>query len=600
MKMKINLFLLLSAMLLAACQQKGNIDELAKPDHKDAKDLARPNIVVILADDMGYSDLGSFGSEIKTPNIDALANNGVRFTQFYTHTTCSPTRSILLSGVDNHLNGLGNMHEWTAPNQMNVAGYEGELSEQVSTLPRILKDAGYNTYMVGKWHMGKEPQLIPRSRGFERDFSLLDGGGSYWDATNLTANVPKSLYTEDGKYLTDLPKDYYATRTYTDKLIDFIENDRKGGKPFFAYVAHQAPHDPFHLPEDWRNRHVGEYKIGWDVMRAQRLERQIELGITSKGTALASRLKHVPAAEQLDQQASAIIGRKMELYAGMVENLDFHVGRLIDYLKEIGEYENTLFIFFGDNGAEGNDLIASITKNKKSPNYKFFQQHWSKNSPEELGGPGTFVSYGPGWAQVSMTPFALFKGTMAEGGIRNSLIVSGAGVNRANGSINHSIMHVSDILPTAIEIANTKYPTPKDKPALPLQGKSWLPLLKGETDVLRSENEYLAWEIFGNRALRQGDWKIRWQWIPLGTENWELYNLRNDPSELNDLASDNPKKLNELIVLWNKYVNTNNVIIPERTPFTLTRKGLPPIPEGVLWPPLAFQKQFVPPENMIK
>jgi arylsulfatase len=208
----------------------------------------RPNIVLILADDMGFADMGAYGSEIRTPNLDALAKNGVRFTNFYTHASSSPTRSMLLSGVDTHLNGLGNMNEWIAPNQAGVPGYEGNLNKRVVTMPQLLKAAGYHTYMVGKWHLGKQPDQIPAARGFERDFSLLDGGGSYWDMTNITAVSPKSVFTEDGRYLTRLPDDYYATKTYTDKLIGFIDANKGDGKPFFAYVAHQAPHDPYHLP----------------------------------------------------------------------------------------------------------------------------------------------------------------------------------------------------------------------------------------------------------------------------------------------------------------------------------------------------------------
>lgn len=234
----------------------------------------RPNIVIILGDDMGYSDMGMFGSEIKTPNMDALAKNGTRFTNFYTHASCSPTRSMLLSGHDTHLNGLGNMDEWTAPNQMGKEGYEGYLNTSLVTLPQLLKDAGYHTYMVGKWHLGKAPDKIPAARGFERDFTLLDGMGSYWDMTNMTALNHTSVFTEDGKYLTKLPKNYYATETYTDKLINFIDEGKQDGKPFFAYVSHQAPHDPYHLPKDWRNRHVGEYDKGWDMVRQERLKKQ--------------------------------------------------------------------------------------------------------------------------------------------------------------------------------------------------------------------------------------------------------------------------------------------------------------------------------------
>ena len=201
---------------------------------------------------------------------------------------------MLLSGVDTHLNGLGNMDEWTAPNQRGAVGYEGYLNNRVATLPQLLKDAGYHTYMVGKWHLGKAPDQIPAARGFERDFSLLDGAGSYWDMTNFTAASPQSVFTEDGRYLTKLPKDYYATKTYTDKLIGFIDANRGDGKPFFAYVAHQAPHDPYHLPKDWRNRHVGEYDKGWDAVRQERLKRQVELGIMPAGTQLAERMWFVP------------------------------------------------------------------------------------------------------------------------------------------------------------------------------------------------------------------------------------------------------------------------------------------------------------------
>ncbi len=351
----------------------------------------RPNIVIILADDMGYADMGSFGSEIQTPNLDALAQDGVRFTQFYTHATCSPTRSMLLSGVDTHLNGLGNMSEMTAPNQKGVPGYEGYLNQQVATLPELLKSAGYQTYMVGKWHMGKQPDKIPRARGFDRDFTLLDGGGSYWDMTNLTARTPNSLFTEDGRYLRELPKDYYATRTYTDKMIEFIDDGRASGKPFFAYVSHQAPHDPYHLPRKWRDNHVGEYDMGWDVTRKKRLGRQVELGIVPEGTPLAERLWFMPMALDLAPAARAGMGRKMELYAGMMENFDFHVGRLVQHLKEIGEYENTIFLVFGDNGPEGSDLFATIAGTPGTLNYLFAVVNWSQTDFKAWGDPGSFV-----------------------------------------------------------------------------------------------------------------------------------------------------------------------------------------------------------------
>jgi arylsulfatase len=561
----------------------------------------RPNIVIILGDDLGFSDMGSFGGEIKTPNLDSLAKAGMRFTQFYTSASCSPTRSMLLSGVDTHLNGLGAMDEWAAPNQWGKPGYEGDLNQRVTTLPQVLKDAGYHTYMVGKWHLGKDPDHIPAARGFERDFSLLDGAGSYWDMWSFTAANPKSTFTEDGRYLKKLPKDYYATKTYTDKLINFIDEGRKDGKPFFAYVSHQAPHDPFHLPRDWRNRHVGEYDKGWDAVRKERLQRQVEMGIVPKGTELAERMWFIPDATLLAPAAQAIMGKKMELYAGMVENLDYHCGRLIDHLKKIGEYDNTIFIVFGDNGAEGADLFKMIAGTPGTRNFLFASMQWSQTHPNAWGDPHTYVGYGPMWAQVSMTPFSHYKALMGEGGIRNGLIVSGPIVKQAPGSIGRGVMHVADIMPTLLEAAGASYPkTVNGKEALPLIGKSWVKMLAGEAESPRSEQDYLAWEIFGNRAVRQGDWKLRWQYKPYGTEEWELFNLATDVAERHDLAAAQPEKVKALLALWDDYVRANNVVLPNRVIWEGQEKQLPdryPVVDG--YPPVLYQKQFIPPPDML-
>ena len=575
---------------------------LAIPSTAPAADAARrPNIVVILGDDLGYSDIGTFGSEIRTPNMDALANDGVRFTNFYTHATSSPTRATLLSGVDTHISGLGNMDEWTAPNQKGVSGYEGYLNDRVATLPALLKDAGYHTYMVGKWHLGKNPNQIPAARGFERDFSLLDGAGSYWDMTNFTGASPKSVFTEDGRYLTELPDDYYATKTYTDKLINFIDTNRGDGKPFFAYVAHQAPHDPYHLPREWRNRHVGEYDKGWDAVRQERLKRQIDLGITPAGTQLSERLWFLPDPIVLAPAARAMMGKKMELYAGMVENMDHHIGRLVDHLKKIGEYENTIFVVFGDNGAEGSDLFQMISGSPGSRDFLYASIMWSQTHPNAWGDPKSYVGYGPTWAQVSMTPFSQYKGWVAEGGVRNALIISGPAVKRPKGSINHGLMHVADFMPTLLDAAGSSYPKTYKGQELPaLIGKSWNKMLAGETDSPRTEKDYIAWEIFGNRALRQGDWKLRWQYKPFGKGEWELFNLASDPAERVDLATQQPEKLKTLLASWDGYVKDNNVIIPSRSPFENLWDQLPPrTPDDAGFPPMIYKRQFVPPKDMV-
>jgi len=575
---------------------------LAAPIIASASDAPRrPNIVIILGDDLGYADIGAFGSEIKTPNLDSLASDGVRFTNFYTHATCSPTRSILLSGVDTHLNGLGNMDEWAAPNQWGVDGYEGFLSEKVATLPQLLKESGYHTYMTGKWHLGKKPEQIPAARGFERDFTLLDGAGSYWDMTNLAAATPKLVFTEDGRYLSKLPDDYYATKTYVDKLIGFIDANHADGKPFFAYFAPQAPHDPFHLPKEWRSRHVGEYDMGWDAVRKARLKKQIELGIMPAGTQLSERMWFIPDPIVLAPASRAILGKKMELYAGMVENLDFHVGRLIDYLKKTGQYENTIFIVFGDNGAEGTDLFKMIAGTPGTRDFLFASMKWSQTHPNAWGDPGSYVSYGPMWAQVSMTPFSQYKGWMAEGGIRNALIVSGPAVKRAKGSLNGGFMHVADIMPTLLETAGASYPKTREGREMPaLMGKSWIKVLAGQAESPRTELDYIGWEVFGNRAVRQGDWKLRWQYKPLGKGDWELFNLASDPAERKDLAAERPDKVKEMVALWDDYARANNVVLPSRTMFETLEDQLPPrVPVDTGYPPLLYKNQFVPPKDMM-
>jgi arylsulfatase A-like enzyme len=561
----------------------------------------RPNIVLIVADDMGYADMGMFGSEMRTPNLDAIARQGIRFTDFYTSATCSPTRSMLFSGTDTHIAGLGGMEEYMAPNQQGVPGYEGVLNDRVVAFPQLLRDAGYHTYMVGKWHLGKTPDRIPAARGFSRDFSTMKGGGSYFDDTGIMARSPKTIFTQDGKYLTKLPDDYYATRTYTDKMIEFIESNRGDGKPFFAYVAHQGPHDPFHLPNDWLRRFEKHYDQGWDVTRKQRLKRMIELGILAEGTKPADRMWFVPDFANLAPAVRVLAARKMELYAAMVENMDHHIGRLIEHLKKVGEFDNTLFIFFSDNGPEGTDLGKILRGRKGSLNFLFHALNWSQTNPKAWGRAGSYVGTSAPWAQVADVPFRLYKGWMAEGGIRSPLVISGAGVRQKAGSINRGVMHVMDVSATVLDIAGVTHPSSyKGREVAPMQGKSWRPMLAGEADSPRGPEDWLGWELWGNRAIRKGDWKLLWLHKPMGIADWELYNLKTDPSESQDLSSKHPEKLKELLALWDEYVKNNNVILPDRHLFESLEDQLPqriPVDEG--WPPMNSKKPFVPPKDLI-
>ena len=549
----------------------------------------RPNILLIVADDMGYSDLGSYGGEIKTPVLDKLAQQGMRYTDFYVSPTCSVTRSMLLSGTDNHVAGLGNMGELLAPNQVGKPGYEGVLNKRVASVAELLQDNGYHTYMVGKWHLGLKPDQIPHARGFERDFSTLVGGGDHFDdGWNVEWQIPKMPYTEDGRPVKKLPKDFYSSKNYTDKTIQFIKEGRKDNKPFFAYMAYTAPHGPLQLPDDWLRRYKNRYDEGWDGIRQQRLARMQKMGIVDKGTNVADRLFLLPRSTMLTPAVRVMQGRTMELYAGMVEYMDDQIGRVFNYLKEIDEYDNTVVIFISDNGAEGNNLRAMLSGQMGSFGFLHAMNNFAEDGHNSLGRKGTFAEYGPAWAQVSMAPFRLYKGLLAEGGIRSPLIISGPGV-KGNGKINkQAVLHVMDIAPTILELAGVKRPsTYKGRKLAPMQGKSWVGMLNGRTQSPRSSSDWLGWELFGNRAIRQGDWKISWLYEPFGSEDWQLFNLAKDPGEQDDLSSKHPKKRKQLIALWDEYVKTNGVIIGTRSPFEQMDQKLPDrVPDSDNFPPV--------------
>ncbi len=561
----------------------------AQDPQQSGQESRKPNILLIVADDMGYSDLGCYGGEINTPVLDNLSQQGMRYTNMYASPTCSVTRSMLLSGTDNHIAGLGNMGELVAPNQMGKPGYEGVLNTRVASVAELLQDNGYHTYMVGKWHLGLKPDQIPHARGFERDFSTLVGGGDHFnDGWNIEWQIPKMPYTEDGKPVKELPKDFYSTKTYTDKTIQFIEEGRKDDKPFFAYMAYTAPHGPLQLPDDWLRRYKNRYDEGWDGIRQQRLARMKELGIIEEGDNTADRLFFLPRSTALTPAVRVMQGRSMEIYAGMVEYMDDQIGRVIDYLKEIGEYENTVIMFISDNGAEGNNLRGMVSGQVGSFGFLHAMNNFAENGHNSIGRKGTFAEYGPAWAQVSMAPFRLYKGWLAEGGTRSPLIVSGPGV-KGKGELNkEAVLHVMDIAPTILELAGIQHPTNfKGREIEPMQGKSWVGMLNGNVTSPRTKDDWLGWELFGNRAIRQGDWKISWLYEPLGDEDWQLFNLSEDPGEQYDLSGEFPEKRMALVALWDEYVAMNGVIIGDRSPFERAKKALPDaVPEYDNYPPV--------------
>jgi arylsulfatase A-like enzyme len=527
----------------------------------------KPNILLLVADDLGYSDIGCFGGEINTPNIDALAARGLRATSFYVAPSCSPSRSMLLTGTDNHIAGIGNMAEWTGPTQRGQPGYEGYLNTRVVTVATLLREAGYHTYMAGKWHLGEKPDQWPAARGFERDLSLLQGAGSHWsDMLGLLPSEPKVTYTHNGKQVQELPADYYSSKDLTDFIIQSIDEHGRDGQPFFAYLAYQAPHGPLAVPDEGRDKYQGRYDKGYDAVREERLARQKALGIVGKDTVTFPRLPNIPAWSTLTDDQRRLAARKMELYAAMVESMDDQIGRLFNHLKQAGKYDNTLIVFISDNGAAGEDLAELVTK--LAPEARDWFDRTFDNRPENWGRPGSAVEYGPPWAQVSSVPFRLFKGVVAEGGIRSPIIVSGPGVGH-KGEISHSVLHVMDLLPTFLESAGVEHPTSRDGSRVaPPQGKSMWPLLAGREQATRTDADWLGWELFGNRAIRQGDWKLLYLSKGAGgTGDWELFNLREDPAELHDLSAKHPDKRKALLELWDEYVKRNGVIVSEAGPF---------------------------------
>lgn len=575
------------AVLVAACLLGSATSSLTAQGSAASDD--RPNFLLIVADDMGMSDMGAFGGEIPTPSLDALAERGVRYTQFYVSPTCSPTRAMLLSGTDNHRAGLGNMIERLAFNQEGQPGYEGVLNQRVAPLPAILREAGYHTYMTGKWHLGKDPEHIPAARGFERDFSMLAAAGSYFDMTGNNWEVPDNQFTGDGEYLDRLPRGYYATKTYTDKMIEFIESGRDDGRPFFAYLAHQAPHDPLQVPNDWLRRHRGRYDCGWDSVRVHRLNRMTELGILDGDADLAPRLWFVPKFNALTGIARYATARKMEIYASVVEYLDAEIGRILAYLDETGQLDNTYVIFFSDNGPESRDAVAAAQNRPSSQAAGWLANDYDTDFAS-WGRKGSHLGYGQPWAQVSATPFWMFKGMLYEGGIRSPLIVvppGGRGTSAAGTVNREALLHVMDIAPTLLEMAGVDAPTTFDgREVLPMQGISWAPMIDGRTASPRGSEDWLGFELWGMRAVRKGPWKLLWMHEPFGNERWQLFDVTRDPAEQVDLAPSRPEIVAEMVGHWDAYVAENNVILPDRHQFEGMADQLPPRP-AVLgsWPP---------------
>ena len=518
----------------------------------------RPNIVVLLADDWGFSDVGAFGSEINTPHLNQLAQSGTRFSNFHVSASCSPTRSMLLTGVDNHLNGVGNMRETIPQSHVGRAGYLSVLNQRVVTVASLLQDQGYRTYAAGKWHVGKEPHNLPPARGFDRSLVMGDSGSDNWETGKLYLDLTDKVYWDDNGREAQMPKTFYSSEFYVNKTLDYLKTDAKSDKPFFAYLAFQANHIPLQAPQEFIDKYKGRYNAGWDVLRQERRNKAIELGLVPPNTPMAALPATHVAWDSLSPQDKAYQARRMEVYAAMAEAMDFHIGRLMAHLKQTGEYDNTVFVFMSDNGAEASDPYALAVGRW------WLDQHYNRDI-DRLGSPGAYSIIGPNWARAATAPLNTYKFFAGEGGIRVPLIISGIPAAHKQ-SVQNSLTHVSDIVPTLLDLAGVQHPgtSYKGQTIYPLTGHSLLPILQGKATRVRGPDEVLGYELSGNRAVFKGDYKLLSNLAPVGDGQWHLYNIATDPGETRDLKDEMPELFQSLQNDYAKWAKANGVLpMPE-------------------------------------
>jgi arylsulfatase len=539
----------------------------------------QPNILMIMADDLGYSDIGAFGGEISTPNLDALAAEGQILANHHAGAACSPTRAELFSGTDHHLVGVGTMAEALPMNPVLAGkpGYEGYLRSDALSVAQLLRDAGYHTYLAGKWHLGGADTQLPPARGFESSWGPVGGFESHFAPTpNLLTPIDSAtVYRENGA-VTAPPTNYFSTDFYTDKLIQYIQANVSDGKPFFAYAAYTAPHWPLMAPAEFIDRYAGVYDVGYTVIRNRRIERMKRLGILPRDFQPNPGLPvtaSTPGWDDLTAEQKQVEARRMEVYAAMVENLDHNIGRLLTYLKSVGKYADTFIFFESDNGAEG----ATTYRPENTTNVD--------NSFANIGRPRSNFATGRRWAEVSATPFKLFKDHQAEGGISVPAMVKMPREQRSRGENRQPVRYVTritDLAPTFLELAHVPNPgsTYNGQAVQPISGISLVDALADGRehhdgrDGVHPRNEVLFGELFGRRFVQRGRWKALWTEPPWGPGQWALYDIEQDRAETTDLALSRPDIVAELDAQWNGYVAQVGIVTPNVIGWP-AREGVP-------------------------
>ena len=531
----------------------------------DGLERSRPNIILILVDDMGFSDIGCFGSEIATPNLDALAANGLRMSQWYNNPRCCPSRASIMTGLYSHQVGFGMMADDAG--HYPYPSYRGDLSAQCVTVPEVLKTAGYNTAMAGKWHLAAVEGKIadpkhnwPMQRGFDRYYGTIIGAGSYYN--------PNYLVRDNDRI--DVPKDpnYYYTDAIAENASGYVAELAKKDAPFFLYCAFTAPHWPLQAPEEMVSKYAGRYAGGWDELRAARNRKQVQMGLLRAEWKVSARDPRVPAWE--NAQDKAWEQRRMAVYAAMIERMDAGVGRIVKALEATGKAENTLIVFMSDNGGNSEELGPNHPANWKRPNYIPYttkvggEDVVAGNRPDVMPGPeDTYQSVGIPWGNVANTPFRLYKHYTQEGGISSPFIAHWPRGIASKGAITESWGHETDLMATFLAVSGAKYPAAVAAGPIPsFVGQSLTPLFAGGT----RNRKACYWEHEGNKAVRDGKWKAVCR-FPIA---WELYDLDADRTELNDLAKSEPDRLANMIHMWQDW---ERMVGAQPWPLPSTPKG---------------------------
>ena len=499
-------------------------NEEKKPEKDNIIENSKPNIIVVLVDDMGYSDLGCYGSEINTPNLDNLASNGIRFTQFSNAARCCPTRAALLTGLHPHQSGIGYMEK-----NMHVPNYEGYINTNSITIAEGLKPAGYKNYIVGKWHVGSDRNAWPDKRGFDKQFSFINGATSFYELRSWARHDKPMHMLYNGEEYTPEGEDFYMTDAFTDSAVSFI-NKHNVENPFFMYLAYTAPHWPIHAKAKDIQKYIGKYKGGWDSIRNLRFENQKNLGLTEFDQK-SLRWEDTPDWESLPDSTKEEYDRRMAVYAAMVDNMDQGVGKVVKSLEEKGILENTVIMFLSDNGGCPEQPERWIRKKADQ-----LPQEVLDHIEGEIGSRMSFHGVGPEWANASNTPFRHFKSQPWRGGANTSFILYDSRI-KEKGSINKSYKgYVTDIMTTCLDLAGVEYPSDK----IEAEGISLVPFINGES---LDGHDTLAWEHAGNKAIVAGDWKLLYTgWKHSNAKGeYDLFNLKTDPHEMNNVIDDNPE-----------------------------------------------------------